>query len=266
MASGQVVIKEYADGDAGIDIYIGPAQTGNAPFRVLDNSGNVLALVNAGGNSNFQGYLGKQQQPTTGTTVMAATDFNFFCDTTGGNVTITLVNPGNASQGSSLGRLSRTVRVVKQTANANTVTVNVASGGGIDNNTNVVLSVFGQACEFISMPLSDTTGQWFINQNSIDLVGINTQTTTPYVPVYSDDFILLDATAGAFAVNLPAANSTVALGREWLFKKKDASGNAVTINRAGADTIEGAASTALAAQYNMVRLRTDGVATWYKVQ
>lgn len=68
----------------------------------------------------------------------------------------------------------------------------------------------------------------------------------------------INATAAARAVTLPAATTK----RLYFFKKSDVSGNAVTINPAGADTIDGAASHALAAQYNYALLLANGVAIW----
>jgi uncharacterized membrane protein len=85
------------------------------------------------------------------------------------------------------------------------------------------------------------------------------------VPLYHDHIVLVDASAGAFAVNLPSASGIVGLGHPIQFIKADASGNAVTINRNGADTIEGAASIALAAQYDKATLLSDGTSVWYRV-
>lgn len=64
----------------------------------------------------------------------------------------------------------------------------------------------------------------------------------------------VDATAGAVTVTLPAAASI--LGFDMWFKKIDSSGNAVTIARAGSDTLDGATSVSLASQYNVSRLHT----------
>jgi hypothetical protein len=67
-----------------------------------------------------------------------------------------------------------------------------------------------------------------------------------------------DATAGAFPVTLPASMSS---GDTLIrFKKIDGTANAVTITAQGSDTIEGAATKVLAAQYQAVTVqcRTGG--------
>lgn len=73
--------------------------------------------------------------------------------------------------------------------------------------------------------------------------------------------VLVDATAGSVVINLPAANT--ASRPRYLFVRGDATGNAVTINRAGADTIEAATSVTLAVG-DRLPLHSDGTATWYQ--
>jgi hypothetical protein len=74
----------------------------------------------------------------------------------------------------------------------------------------------------------------------------------------ADTFIMGDATAGAFTITLPSA---VGQTGEMVIKKIDASANAVTVDGAGAETIDGAATKVLAAQYDSVRIASDG-ANW----
>ena len=50
--------------------------------------------------------------------------------------------------------------------------------------------------------------------------------------------------------------------RPILVKKVDASGNAVTIDGAGSDTIDGALTIALSTQYEAVELWCDGTNWW----
>lgn len=73
---------------------------------------------------------------------------------------------------------------------------------------------------------------------------------------------ICDASGGAFAITLPAARqlADVAgedLSRIIIIKKKDSSANAVTVTRAGSDTIDGATTYVLSAQYNTVILCDD---------
>lgn len=72
--------------------------------------------------------------------------------------------------------------------------------------------------------------------------------------------ILADATGGAFNVQLPVPVA----GRIVIVKKIDVSANAVTVTTPGAETIDGAGTHALAAQYDAVRMATDGV-DWFVI-
>lgn len=78
----------------------------------------------------------------------------------------------------------------------------------------------------------------------------------------SHHFVATDATGAARAITLP---TTPAAGTTYYIYKTDASGNAVTITRGGANTIEGANTLALAAQYDSALLVFDGTSTWIRV-
>lgn len=75
----------------------------------------------------------------------------------------------------------------------------------------------------------------------------------------SHSAINIDATGGARTVTLISAVGID--GREYIVRKSDASGNAVTVATTGGQTINGAATAVLAAQYATVRVRSDG-ANW----
>jgi len=73
---------------------------------------------------------------------------------------------------------------------------------------------------------------------------------------------ICDATAGAIALTLPAAGALEdvtgkADGRILIIKKKDSSVNAITVTRAGSDTIDGATTYVLSAQYDSVMIVDD---------
>jgi Pectate lyase superfamily protein len=65
--------------------------------------------------------------------------------------------------------------------------------------------------------------------------------------------------AGGITITLPPATNK---GQRLMIKKSDAGAGAVTISRAGADTIQGANTIALAAQWASRVLVADGVSTW----
>lgn len=100
-----------------------------------------------------------------------------------------------------------------------------------------------------------------MGQTNHDVVGTKTATKTASFTV--DDKVgtyLVDSTAGAVVITLPTAAS--AKWRQIAFKKIDASGNAITLDGAGAETIDGAATQAVAVQYTAVVIQSDGVTWW----
>ena len=74
--------------------------------------------------------------------------------------------------------------------------------------------------------------------------------------------ILADATGAAFAVTLPPANGET-INRDVHVKRLNAGGNAVTVTAAGADTIDGAATNVLGAQYANIHIISDGAGKWH---
>lgn len=88
-----------------------------------------------------------------------------------------------------------------------------------------------------------------------------TITAATYTALISDNLIIADATSGAITITLPAAN---AYGTSQItVVKKDSSANTVTVQRAGADTIEGLTSLVISLQRGKVFLVSDGVSIWY---
>lgn len=74
---------------------------------------------------------------------------------------------------------------------------------------------------------------------------------------------LVDATGGAVTASLPDA-TTAGDGFVVAVKKLDASANAVTVDAAGADTIDGAANDSIASQYGTMIYVSDN-ANWVKL-
>lgn len=80
--------------------------------------------------------------------------------------------------------------------------------------------------------------------------------TSAYTPVYSDDLILVDATAGAVTITLP--DPTKNAGFLTRVKKVDSTANAVTIAPYAAETIDGQSSVVLSNQYAAFNGISDG--------
>lgn len=101
-----------------------------------------------------------------------------------------------------------------------------------------------------------------INDDLVTISDWNTEITgATYAMNDTDRFIFADATAAPIAVTLPLAAN--AEPHFYCVKKTDASGNAVTVGRAGSDLIDGATSKSLASRYDLILLVTDRVATWH---
>jgi hypothetical protein len=82
--------------------------------------------------------------------------------------------------------------------------------------------------------------------------------TSAYTMNPADELLLVDASAGAVTVTLPRAQN-IGSGTQRRVQKIDSSANAVTIQCAGSDLINGAASIALNAQWDDALLESDGV-------
>jgi len=79
--------------------------------------------------------------------------------------------------------------------------------------------------------------------------------------VVSGDYLLVcDATAGAITMTLPSA--ALVPGRIYVFKRINSGANAVIVDPSGAETIDGAATHTLSAQWNSVTIMSDGTA-WF---
>lgn len=79
---------------------------------------------------------------------------------------------------------------------------------------------------------------------------------SPYSPVTSDALLLCDTTAGARVISLPAASARQA------YYVKNLGANTCTINRAGADTIDGGTSAILRTIDESILLIADSSTEW----
>lgn len=96
-----------------------------------------------------------------------------------------------------------------------------------------------------------------------DIIKTQIATVDSTYTVDPEDTHVFGATAGAaFTATLPLA-AAVRPGKEIVFKKTDASANDFTVSRAGADTLDGATTKVLGAQYDYMRVVSDGVSKWH---
>ena len=90
------------------------------------------------------------------------------------------------------------------------------------------------------------------------------QVSADYTLKLKDDHtILADATAGAITIALPAAGTNTTT-RVFYVQKTDSSGNAVTLDGSGSETIDGQSTYVLSAQYQGVLLQA-GFGSWHVV-
>lgn len=78
--------------------------------------------------------------------------------------------------------------------------------------------------------------------------------------VSGDYLIIADATGGAITMALPPA--ALVPGRIYVFKRINSGANAVVVDPSGAETIDGAATYTLSAQWNSVTIMSNGTA-WF---
>jgi hypothetical protein len=91
-----------------------------------------------------------------------------------------------------------------------------------------------------------------------------TATATGITLDYTNRLVTVDASGGAITITLPtiAAASPSLLGCRYDIKKIDSSGNAVTIDGAGAETIDGATTQSLASQFDSISI-SAGATEWH---
>lgn len=88
---------------------------------------------------------------------------------------------------------------------------------------------------------------WRVPRMSGTVMSANTTITATIILGGVDELVLADATAGAITITLPPAANMP--GKHFYIKKIDSSGNTVTIDGNGAETIDGAATKVLSTQY-----------------
>lgn len=89
-------------------------------------------------------------------------------------------------------------------------------------------------------------------------VAVRTETTT-YTATLLDHVILADASGGAFTITL----STAASGKiVYHIKKIDATGNAVTVDGNGSETIDGQLTKVISVQFNSMMIVSD-LSNWH---
>lgn len=141
-------------------------------------------------------------------------------------------------------------------------TFSKGAGMFIDTNNNVGMGTAPPT----TIPLYATGASTFIQglqSNHGNFYKVSNQTTdfTASLQAY---FYTIDASGGNVTVTLPAASSAFGntMGITYKFQRIDNSGNTVTIQRAGSDTINGATSFTLTSQYQVKQLQCTSTSAW----
>lgn len=141
-------------------------------------------------------------------------------------------------------------------------TFSKGAGIFIDTNNNVGLAV--------SIP---TAAPLYATGNSAYVQGLQSNggnffrvdnVTTDITAGLSQYWFNVDATGGNITITLPAASTSFGsgMGIKYYFRRVDNSGNTITVSRAGSDTINGATSFTIAAQYQVNGLQCISTSTW----
>lgn len=146
-------------------------------------------------------------------------------------------------------------------------TFSKGAGVFIDTNNNVGMGTQPPT----TMPLYATGASTFVQglqSNHGNFYKVSNQTTdfTASLQAY---FYTIDATAGNVTVTLPAASTAFGntMGITYKFQRIDNSGNTVTIQRAGSDTINGGTSFTITTQWTEVRqVQCTSTSTWAQWQ
>lgn len=105
------------------------------------------------------------------------------------------------------------------------------------------------------------------NANSVNFTGrvrfgALASKSADYAVTATDCTILATGGAGGITITLPAANASSNI---VIVRKVDAGVGVITVARAGSDTIDGATSITLSAQYDTCVLLSDGSGAWHRI-
>lgn len=111
--------------------------------------------------------------------------------------------------------------------------------------------------------LTLTSINWVKSAKTIDFV-VASPTAGSTSTGDAKKLFVCDATSGSFSATIPNA-SAAGDGFVVAFKKTDSTVNAINLVAAGGQTIDGAATYALASQYDWVVIVSDGTSKWHVI-
>jgi hypothetical protein len=103
---------------------------------------------------------------------------------------------------------------------------------------------------------------WTKQMERVDAkVPIGTTLTSSATVNIADEYVPVDATSGAVVVGLPESNQANR-GKQYEISKRDSSGNTVTIDPFGSDTINGSATLIISFRNSTAHIVCNGDGTW----
>jgi len=94
----------------------------------------------------------------------------------------------------------------------------------------------------------------------VDSIAPSAIVASQALAVFNDMVSFADCTSGNIVLDLPAASSSP--NAVFTIKRTDASGNTITIDADGADTIDGSGTFLLSSQNDSIKIFSDGVSKW----
>lgn len=200
--------------------------------------------------------------PTTGTLATLAGSETLSNKSLATPSITTRANFTNQAEASFVDSGSNFVRLKAPSAVSSSYTMELPTAAGT---TNQALSINGSGNLFwqtvTGASLATPTVAGIVKSYTADIQAAVNTITANYTILTNDGYstILADATGGAVLVSLPSAAANT--GREITVKKIDSSANEVIVD---SGTIDGKSSRSLTAQYEWVRLVSDGT-VWFEI-
>ncbi len=203
--------------------------------------------------------------------VQSSSSYEFFASSYAGQNIIALKN---SARWSLVGGSTKELMKFTGGAYGQQVILSRGDGAVVQNNTlsstnaQILIDIIGSVNQNLaSYPITNTgftvgVGV-YLGLTNVSALNYYAQTKafadTPYTLVSECGYLRCNAVGGNMVVNLPTAKGN---GRLVTIKKIDASGNTVTITPSGAETIDGAATKVLAAQWAVIQFIDAATGLW----
>lgn len=123
---------------------------------------------------------------------------------------------------------------------------------------------YAEAFVSATAPVGKPDGRFWLDLSANGVTGIHTVTTifTDTTLDLTDDVMLCDATSAPITVTLPSAVGIT--GKPYEIVKEDPTGNIITVDPDGTETINGDPNIIITDQYNTIRIVSTG-STWRRL-